>query len=265
VILTFDDASSSQFRWDEQSAGIRAIDPNTAMGVLEGFFQAHPDFGRGGQFAVLPFNCFADGTPLNTIEDCPDKLRWMAANGYEIVNHTAGHQDMLDITDEEFKFQIGDPIIWLNGIIQGDANMMDVVVMPFGNYPSKDLHPEQREMMRNGFTYEGHEIQVKAAFMVGANPTESPSSTAYDPIFIARIQAFEASLDQWFGWLEDGNTIPYVSDGDPLTVTIPDPVPDSLAGQFDPDFIVADGHTLVQYDPETGESPAGSPVASGRD
>jgi hypothetical protein len=177
----------------------------------------------------------------------------MADNGYEIVNHTAGHQDLLDVTDEEFRFQIGDPIIWMNGIIQGDANLMDVVVMPFGNYPSKDLHPEQREMMRNGFTFDGLEIQIKGAFMVGANPTESPSSSEYDPIFIARIQAFEASLDLWFDAFENGQTILYVSDGNPDTITIPKPLQDSLVDQFDPAFITADGHELVRYDPATGE------------
>ena len=253
VILTFDDAHSSQFRWTDNGNNVRLIDPDTAMGVLEGFFQGHPDFGRGGQFAVLPFKCFADDTPLNTIDDCPDKLRWMAANGYEIVNHTAGHQDLLDVTDEEFAFQVGDPMIWLNDIVQGEANMMDVLVMPYGNYPSRDLHPGQREMMRNGFTHEGQPVLLRAAFMVGANPTESPSSSEYDPLFIARIQAFEASLDQWFGMIDDGDILIYVSDGDPATITIPDPLSNSLVDQYDAGTIVADGYQLVRYAPDTGE------------
>ncbi len=252
VVLTFDDSRASQFLWHEVSDGVRVIDPDTAMGVLEAFFQAHPDFGRGGLFAVLPFNCFADGSPLNTPEDCPDKLRWMADNGYEIANHTASHQDLLDVSDEEFAFELGDPFIWVRQFVQGDANAMDLLVLPFGNYPSRELHPEQREMMRNGFTYQGVEIQVRGAFMVGANPTESPSSTQYDPLFIARIQAYGASLDQWFGWFEDGQSIVYVSDGNPTTVTIPDPVPNALADQFDPQYITADGQTLIQYDPVTG-------------
>lgn len=253
VILSFDDSHASQFRWIDQGDNVRLIDPDTAMGVLEAFFRKHPDFGRGGQFAVLSFNCFADDTPLNTIEDCPDKLRWMAANGYEIVNHTAGHQDLLDVTDEEFIFQVGEPIVWLDEIVQGDGNLMDVIVMPYGNYPSRDLHPGQREMMRNGFTYEGREIQLRGAFMVGANPTESPSSTEYDPLFIARIQAYAASLDQWFGMIDDGDILIYVSDGNPETITIPEPVPPSLAHQLDADTVTAGGRELVRYDPASGE------------
>ncbi len=252
VILSFDDGTASQFRWTGDGGDVNSIDPDTAMGVLERFFQEHPDFGRGGQFAVLPFKCFEDGTPRNTLDDCPDKLRWMAANGYEIVNHTAGHQDLLDVTDEEFMYQVADPVIWLGEIIHGDANLMDLLVMPYGNYPSRDLHPEQREMMRNGFMYEGHEIKLNGAFMVGANPTESPSSAEYDPLFIARIQANDASLDQWFGMIENGEILVYVSDGNPDTITIPEPVPNSLAEHFDVDTVIADGHQLIRYSPDTG-------------
>ncbi len=246
VILTFDDATASQFRWIDTGDGLEP-DPDTAVGVLESFFAEHPDFGRGGQFAVLPYNCFADDSPLNTIDDCPDKLRWLAANGYEIVNHTAGHQDMLDVSDEVFVRELGDPIVWLDGIVQGDGNFMEAVVMPYGNYPSRDLHPGQREMMRNGFAYEGRDIRLRAAFMVGANPTESPSSAEYDPLFIARIQANEESLGQWFRTIEDGGILIYVSDGDPDSITIPDPVPASLVDQFDPEVVVAAGHDLVRY------------------
>ncbi len=253
VILTFDDSTASQFRWADNGNDVSVIDPDSAVGVLEAFFQEHPDFGRGGQFAVLRYNCFADGTPLNTLDDCPDKLRWLAANGYEIVNHTDGHQDLLDVTNVDFAYQVGEPMIWLGKIIEGDANLMDVLVMPYGNYPSRDLHPEQREMMRNGFTYEGQEVLLQGAFMVGANPTESPSSSDYDPLFIARVQANETSLDQWFRTIEDGDILVYVSDGNPDTITIPDPAPDSLADEFDADTIAAKGHQLIRYVPASGE------------
>ncbi len=246
VILSFDDATASQFRWLPDGAG-RLLDPETAIGVLEAFFQEHPDIGRGGQFAVLPHNCFADDSPLNTMADCPDKLRWLAANGYEIVNHTAGHQDLIDVPDEVFVRELGDPIAWLDAIVEGDGNFMEAVVMPYGNYPSRDLHPEQRAMMRNGFTHDGRSVRLRAAFMVGANPTESPSSAEFDPLFIARIQANEESLGQWFGTIEAGGILVYVSDGNPDTVTIPDPVPASIADQFDPEFVAAGGHDLVRY------------------
>jgi hypothetical protein len=58
VVLTFDDASSGQFRLLKDATGAFSPDPVTAVGVMEAFYAAHPDFGRGGFFGVLPYNCF---------------------------------------------------------------------------------------------------------------------------------------------------------------------------------------------------------------
>ncbi|MGI8482939.1 MAG: polysaccharide deacetylase family protein, partial [Thermomicrobiales bacterium] len=225
VVLSFDDGISSQFRWKSDAAGKRGIDPDSAMGVLEDFFAKHPDFGRGGFFAVLPFNCFADGTTDNTADDCTGKLTWMAANGYEIGLHTIDHQDLHDVSDDEFRRQIGENVIWVDERVQGAGNMSRVLVMPFGDYPNRDRHQTQRRMMREGFTYKGVNIKLEGALLVGANPTESPSSATFDPIFIARIQAFKESLDQWFPEFERGAISLYTSDGNPDVVTLPTTIP----------------------------------------
>lgn len=251
VVLTFDDATASQFRWDDVN-GKRVVDPDTAIGVLESFFAEHPDFGKGGFFAVLPNNCFADGTKYNTMDDCTDKLVWMAENGYEIGLHTLVHQDMLDVSDEEFKEQIGGDALWVDERVQGPGNMSRVLALPFGNYPDREKHPEQRRMMREGFTYNGVEIKLEGALMVGANPTESPSSATYDPVFIARIQAFKDSLDLWFPQFASGAVSLYTSDGNPDVISVPSEIPGDLDGQFDADLILASGKELVHYDVETG-------------
>jgi hypothetical protein len=253
VVLSFDDATSSQFRWISDAGGKRVIDPDSAMGVLEGFFAEHPDFGRGGFFAVLPFNCFADDTTSNTADDCTDKLTWMAANGYEIGLHTIDHQDLHDVSDAEFQRQVGENVIWVDERVQGAGNMSRVLVMPFGDYPDRHRHQEQRRMMREGFTYKGVDIKLEGALLVGANPTESPSSATFDPIFIARIQAFKESLDQWFPKFESGAISLYTSDGNPDVITLPTTIPADLEGQFDPDVIVKSGKKLVQYHPASGK------------
>ncbi|MDQ3654138.1 MAG: hypothetical protein M3457_03530 [Chloroflexota bacterium] len=83
-----------------------------------------------------------------------------------------------------------------------------------------------------------------------ATPTESPSRSEYDPLSIARIQASETSLGEWFDRIEDGDILVYVSDGNPDTITIPDPGPPSLAEHFDAEPVVADGHQLVRSSPD---------------
>lgn len=253
VVLTFDDATASQFRWSKDADGTIALDPDTAIGILEEFFVGHPDFGRGGFFAVLPYNCFADDTPHNTMSDCTDKLKWMVENGYEIGLHTLEHQDLLDVTDDEFQRQIGENAIWVDERVSGPGNMSRVLVMPFGNYPDRDKHPAQRQMMREGFTYKDVHIKLEGALLVGANPTESPSSDTFDPIFIARIQAFKESLDLWFPQFEHGTVSLYTSDGNPNTISVPNEIPEDLAGQFNADRIAQDGKRLIRYDEKTGQ------------
>ena len=88
--------------------------------------------------------------------------------------------------------------------------------------------------------------------MVGANPTESPSSATYDPVFIARIQAFKDSLDLWFPQFASGAVSLYTSDGNPDVISVPSEIPGDLDGQFDADLILASGKELVHYDVETG-------------
>ncbi len=51
----------------------------------------------------------------------------------------------------------------------------------------------------------------------------------------------------------DGEVTLYTSDGDPDTVTVPDPLPSTLQNEFDPDAITASGKQLIRYNERTGE------------
>jgi hypothetical protein len=249
VVLSFDDASPGQFRLIAGSDGTLVPDPQSAVGAMEAFFAAHPDFGRGGFFAVLPFNCFAMPAEPDQMPYCDQKLAWLAEHGYEIGNHTLGHQDLFDVTDEMFAAEVGGATLWVRDHVPAPGNLGDVLVMPFGNYPDRETHQEQRRMLREGFVHEGQEIRIRAAFMVGATPAESPSSTLWDPLFIPRIQTYDEELDHWFEVFADAGVILYVSDGDPQTITVPDPLPSRLDGELDPNLIAGKGKQLVQYVP----------------
>jgi hypothetical protein len=162
------------------------------------------------------------------------------------------HANLEDVTDEQFMEEVGGMELWLQEHVSGPGLLSGVLVLPYGMYPDRDLHPWQRVMLRDGFEYEGETIVINGAFLVGANPTESPSSAEYDPIFIARIQANAESLDLWFPLFESGGVSLYVSDGDPHTITVPDPLPADLEGQLDPAAIAASGKVLLRYDTGTG-------------
>ncbi|HEX5163772.1 MAG TPA: polysaccharide deacetylase family protein [Thermomicrobiales bacterium] len=217
VALTFDDSPASQFSLIPLSDGRLAIDPNCVVGILEHFFIQHPDFGRGGHFAILPQMLF-DWAPVEDRSDqapyAKEKLEWLVANGYEIGNHTYDHVDLSTLTNDQIMYQLAEDNIAIHELVPDVP--VEVVTLPYGMYPAGG-----DDTLFRGFDYKGQHYAFTAALLVGANPTVSPLSTEYDPYSTARIQAFDEELDKWFGVFTDQPGILYVSDGDPNTVTVP--------------------------------------------
>jgi peptidoglycan/xylan/chitin deacetylase (PgdA/CDA1 family) len=135
VVLTFDDSSSGQFRLMKADDGTLTPDPITAVGVMEAFYAEHPDFGRGGLFAVVPNNCFNyDGQETT----CEERLEWLSKHDYEVANHTWWHENLKYVSDDLFAMQVGKTKIWLDERVSGEANLSNVLVLPFGEWPSAD-------------------------------------------------------------------------------------------------------------------------------
>lgn len=232
VILTFDDSPASQFRLFPLANGQLAIDPNSAVGILEAFYAAHPDFGRGGHFGVNGDDLF-DWAPVADesfqTQYAGMKLRWLIEKGYEIGNHTLDHANLSKLTDDEIKLQLAAT----NDIVleMAPTATMNVITLPYGMYP-----PDGNDTLLRGFEYEGRIYAWDAALLVGANPAASPFSSEFSPYETPRIQAFDDSLMAWFQTFEDSPDLLYVSDGDPNTVTVPDrtELDPSLVGTLDP-------------------------------
>lgn len=229
VALTFDDSPASQFSLIQLDDGRLAIDPNSAIGIMERFFAQHPDFGRGGHFAVVP-GYFFDWDPVTGYPDqtllIQAKFDWLVANGYEIGNHTMDHVNLVEMTDEEVKYQLAEANNAIHEIVPDVP--VRVITLPYGMYPAGG-----DDTLFRGFDYEGGYYEWDAALMVGANPTVSPLSTEYEPYATARIQAFDEELNKWFKVFTEQPGILYVSDGDPNTVTIPEDLHPWLVGTLD--------------------------------
>jgi hypothetical protein len=252
VVLTFDDGTSSQFRFIKNKKGELVPDPDSAVGILEAFFAKHPDFGHTAHFAILPQNCFAV-PDADQMQYCDQKIQWLVDHGYEIGNHTMTHANLTDISTETFVQEVGEPMAWVRERV-GDTplNMSDVLTLPYGSFPDKNLHPDQRQLMREGFWHEGEPYYISAALLVGAAPSVSPASALWEPLWIPRIQCFDEELATWFGAFERGDVTLYVSDGNPGAITVPDPLPPALVDQLDVEMLAAEGTSVIQYDPATG-------------
>jgi peptidoglycan/xylan/chitin deacetylase (PgdA/CDA1 family) len=228
VVLTFDDSSASQFRVSENADGSLAIDPNCSVGIMELFFSAHPDFGRGATFAVLPQTLFDWGTvdEPDQAEFGTTKLQWLVEHGYEIGNHTYNHVDLSTLSDDEIMQELSKANDAILSIVP-DAHI-EAITLPYGMYPDGG-----DDTLLRGFDLNGQTYHWVCALEVGADPAVNPYSTEYDPYATARIQAFDEELDKWKQTFADNPGILYVSDGNPNTVTVPTDLHPWLVGTLD--------------------------------
>jgi peptidoglycan/xylan/chitin deacetylase (PgdA/CDA1 family) len=258
VVLTFDDSSSGQFRLMKAEDGTLTPDPITAVGVMEAFYAEHPDFGRGGLFAVVPNNCFNyDGQETT----CEERLEWLSKHDYEVANHTWWHENLKYVSDDLFAMQVGKTKIWLDERVSGEANLSNVLVLPFGEWPSADW---QRQWLSNGFVYEGQDIVIQAVLTVSGGLSPSPSSGEWSRRSINRINTDPDTWDFWTGQIESGQATLYTSDGNPVTVTVPNELAEDISWHWDADWASAYGMQVIRYDmpdePEVTPS-AATPVA----
>ncbi|MGI8476652.1 MAG: polysaccharide deacetylase family protein [Thermomicrobiales bacterium] len=250
LALTFDDSTVGQFRFLIADDGSVTVDPRSAVGILEAFFAEHPDFGRGGFFAVLPVDnfCFSwqgEQTEPDQIPFCGRKITWLLDHGYEVGNHTLHHVDLKNVDDETFRAEIG-------GAFEKQAERdprakPEIMAMPFGNYPDKAAHAQQRQWLRDGFDFDGASYKIIAALMVGSEPTVAPDSIHWDPLFLSRIQAFDGSFAYWQPNFTSRPEALYTSDGNPDSITVPNALPVDLVDTLDAAKVASDGKELIRY------------------
>lgn len=249
VVLTFDDASSRQFLFVENSEGNLVPDPMSAVGVLDDFFATHPDFGKSAHFAVVAGNCFArSDDPLNSIDQCPAKLQYLVSNGYEVGNHTWGHANLNASSSDAILWEVAEGALFLDQHVSGPGNLSRVLTLPYGEPIVPGSAAEAA--VYGGFDWNGTHLALEGVIQVTGGPVYSPSSTWWDPMQITRFNTDPDSIAYWFGAIDRGELHLYTSDGDPETITLPQPLPAFLTNEYDPGFISSGGKTLVEYDVE---------------
>ena len=211
VVLTFDDASKSQFRY-LTAEGTPEIDPNCAVGILDAFAASHPGFGNHATFFVLP-NGFSQPQYKS------DKYRYLASHGYTLGNHTWTHTAMTHLSGARIQEELGKDAADIDSILPDYT--VDVLAYPDGSRPMTDHKPDYT-YVKHG-SWKGNPYQIQAAFLVGAEPARSPYDRKLKPYAIPRVQAIEPDVVRWIKLFRAHPRLRFISDGNPDVVSIPAP------------------------------------------
>jgi peptidoglycan/xylan/chitin deacetylase (PgdA/CDA1 family) len=218
VVLTFDDSTKEQFSYLPDGT----IKPDTAIGIMLAFAAKHPDFKPAGTFYV-------NREPFAGVREGPAMLRWLAAHGFEIGNHTKDHIPFNRLTAA----QVAKEIVLGNHVITSAVPGDTVVTLslPLG------VFPKPASLAYRG-RWRGESYRLGGVMLVGANPAPSPFSMKFDPHAIPRIRTSphkhvaDFGSTFWLDYLAKNPGERYVSDADPQHVSFPR----ALAGDLRPRF-----------------------------
>lgn len=258
VVLTFDDSTEGQFRflktpqgaWKTGSDGKKVIDPDCAVGMLDAFVAKHPDFGRGSTFYVLPSGFDQPGV-------IGEKFRYLVDTGREIGNHTWSHESLATMSAAKIETHLSKLQAFVSREV-GKPTAMTTLALPFGIGP-RDAATLNKVVQ--GGSGEGSYKHL-VLLLVGANPAYSPYDKSYKSTAVARIQCIDSEFKTWFNRPVGATGVvrepwqPFISDGDPNTVSFP------LAAQkrFNPASMPA-GQRANPFDPtKVAATPSSAPT-----
>lgn len=204
VVFTFDDSKKSQFHYLKDGS----VDSNSAVGIMNAFYEKHPDFGRNAIF-------YANQGLFNQPGTEKKKLDQLIGWGYEIGNHTLTHANLSKLSPEGVQKEIWEMDALLKKL---EPNYkVRHFCLPFG------AEPRPQALATKG-SYNGVVYSYDSDVLVGADPSPSPFAKRFDPLNIPRIRAAGTPQDElmigyWLDRLAQGGR--YISDGDPNTVTVP--------------------------------------------
>jgi peptidoglycan/xylan/chitin deacetylase (PgdA/CDA1 family) len=224
-ILTFDDGTAGQFRFIEKD-NERVLDPDCAVAILLEMGEKYEDFIPAATFYIYyPL-------PFRQKQFVAEKLQLLTDWGFEIGNHAYNHENLARVTQEVAVKSLA------RHIQQTGEYLPDYTVttlaLPYGARPRDDSY-----IIRG--SWEGHSYHHQAILLVGANPAPSPFVTGYTPSRLPRIRADGTELPRWLDYFAGNPRERFISDGNPLVVT----VPEILADRMDENN--TGGRPIIQY------------------
>jgi hypothetical protein len=224
VVLTYDDSTVSQAQLTDDGE----LEPDTALGILVEVASRYDDVEPRGSVYSITSSLFG-GTPQGE-----EVLAVLHELGMELGNHTHGHPSLASLDDAGAQEEIARNIAETVDRVP-DAEVV-TLSLPLG------IFPENRALAVSGSAPSGDYVN-EGVLLVGANPAPSPFHGDFDAAAIPRIRSSPSWQDGdepdygsrfWLGLLERGETYrPYVSDGNPDTISFPADRAEELDAAFE--------------------------------
>jgi peptidoglycan/xylan/chitin deacetylase (PgdA/CDA1 family) len=209
VVVVFDDASDSQFRYLEKD-GKLVVDPTSALGIWEDFARSHPGWKNRAVFCMLNgaaagHNFFGDSPKFNgqKKEWRFQKVKYLADQGHELCDHTLWHAKLSQYPDNVVQEQIARNAMGIDSAVPGYK--IRTIALPYG------LWPKNRPLAWQGSwtdpkTGKSHSYKFDAVLEVAGGPTRSPYDPQFNAKSINRIEAIGDDIAKQLTKLQQTNT-----------------------------------------------------------
>jgi hypothetical protein len=216
VVLTFDDARESQFRYHKDGK----LDPNCAIGVLAAFHAAHSDWPERATFFVLPKSEY-NPAPFGQSHLVKQMFAYLVAHGYEIANHSTSHRPMAHMDAKRLTWEMATCADYVRSVAP-EAPPMQTMALPYGIAPAKALLPVLLGDGKDGY-------RNRCIVLAAGPPSYAPSDHRFNALAVPRVGSEPGNIETWIKWLKaarmgtvkEGRPRPYISDGDPTTLSAP--------------------------------------------
>ena len=231
IVLTFDDGNDNNIKvtgLDEK--GNIIIDPNSAVGIMEAYKKKYPDFNVTAIF-------FVTEALFNQPEYNEKIVKWLVDNGYEVGNHTLGHNNLNNTTPAETQRVVGGMYQKLESILKDKYSK--ILALPYGN-PTSNKHSNYPYVVSG--EYNGFKYETVGALRVGWEPEVSSYNKEFNPLYIKRCRAYDNNgvdfdINMVYRMLEKTR---YVSDGDAKTIITSSSNKDLIKENPDKEIILYD-------------------------
>ena len=184
VVLTFDDSSSSQFRYLVDGR----IDPKCAVGIIKAFHEKHPQaWPMRATFFILIQTNNPDRNIFGQPESKKKKLQQLIAWGMEVASHTYSHERMGKISAEATRYALARSSQYLEKM---SGEKMVSLAAPMGEYPS-DLSVFSGKYQKISYNFQ-LVAEVDGGWQL------FPNEKGFAPWHIHRIQTIASEWKKFF-------------------------------------------------------------------